>query len=185
LAGHRIRLSVSTAAWPTVWPSQDQATITVRTGESALILPVRRPRREDAALRFDTPAPVRSSAKAVAAPVIERRFGFDAMTGAATYVTDGDVFGAPHILMEDIGTEFAHRIRRDLSIRDGDVDSARHEVAHAVLLACDGRRFRIALKVAMVATRDAFRLAATLRAYEDDRLFAERTFAELIPRDLT
>jgi uncharacterized protein len=184
LAGHRIRLSISTAAWPTVWPAQDQPTITVRTGESALILPVRRPRREDWGLRLGAAEPARPSAKALAAPVIERRFGFDVLSGAANYVTDGDAFGEPHVLMEDIGTEFAHRIRRDLSIRDGDVDSARQEVAHAVLLACDGRRFRVALKGAMVASRDAFRLAATLRAYEDDRLFAERSFAELIPRDL-
>ena len=55
--GHRLAVSVSTTYWPIAWPSPELATLTIHTGESHLILPVRPPRpSEDAALRpFDPP----------------------------------------------------------------------------------------------------------------------------------
>lgn len=55
-AGHRIALSLSTTYWPIAWPSPEAATLTIRTGESRLTLPVRPSRPEDADLRpFDPP----------------------------------------------------------------------------------------------------------------------------------
>src|SRR5260370_35465726 len=39
-AGHRIRLSVSNAYWPIVWPSPAPATLTLTTGASKRRLPV-------------------------------------------------------------------------------------------------------------------------------------------------
>lgn len=55
-AGHRIAVSLSTTYWPIAWPSPELATLTIRTGESHLALPVRPPRPADAALRpFDPP----------------------------------------------------------------------------------------------------------------------------------
>ena len=54
--GHRIAVSISTTYWPIAWPSPELATLTVHLGESALALPVRPERAEDAALRaFDPP----------------------------------------------------------------------------------------------------------------------------------
>src|SRR4029077_6863140 len=41
LPGHRIRLSIATAYWPIVWPAPYPATLTIRTGDSALALPLR------------------------------------------------------------------------------------------------------------------------------------------------
>ena len=49
-AGTRLRLAVSTAYWPVVWPSPETATVTVLTGSSCLVLPLRPARAEDAAL---------------------------------------------------------------------------------------------------------------------------------------
>jgi putative CocE/NonD family hydrolase len=49
-AGTRLRLAVSTAYWPVVWPSPETATVTVLTGSSSLVLPLRPARAEDAAL---------------------------------------------------------------------------------------------------------------------------------------
>ena len=46
-AGHRLRLALTNAYWPTVWPSP-QETVTIYPGESRLDLPVRPPREEDA-----------------------------------------------------------------------------------------------------------------------------------------
>ena len=47
-AGHRIRLALSTAYWPMVWPSRENATVTVFGG--TLDLPVRPPNAADALL---------------------------------------------------------------------------------------------------------------------------------------
>ena len=55
--GHRIAVSLSTTYWPIAWPSPDLATLTLALGDSALLLPIRPPRPEDAALRpFGPPA---------------------------------------------------------------------------------------------------------------------------------
>jgi predicted acyl esterase len=62
-AGHRIRLALSTAYWPMVWPAPHDATVTILGG--ALDLPARPPRPEDASLpslpTAETAAPVRDT----------------------------------------------------------------------------------------------------------------------------
>jgi predicted acyl esterase len=62
-AGHRIRLALSTAYWPMVWPAPHDATVTILGG--ALDLPARPPRPEDAALptlpAAETATPVRDT----------------------------------------------------------------------------------------------------------------------------
>ena len=50
-SGNRLRLAISTAYWPIVWPSPELVTLTVAAGVSSLELPVRPPRSEDAGLR--------------------------------------------------------------------------------------------------------------------------------------
>ena len=50
-AGNRIRLSVSTAYWPTAWPSPHKSTLQVHCNNSSVILPVREPRAEDHQLK--------------------------------------------------------------------------------------------------------------------------------------
>ena len=59
-AGHRIRLALSTAYWPMIWPSPQDATVTILGG--TLDLPQRPARPEDALLR-----PLSSSETAVPA----------------------------------------------------------------------------------------------------------------------
>ena len=56
-AGHRIRIAVSTSYWPIAWPSPEAVILTLRTGNSALYLPVRPPAPEDERLRpFEPPS---------------------------------------------------------------------------------------------------------------------------------
>ena len=50
-AGHRLRLALSPAYWPWLWPAPEPVTLAVHTAESSLVLPVRPPRTEDARLR--------------------------------------------------------------------------------------------------------------------------------------
>ena len=50
-AGHRLRLALSPAYWPWLWPVPEPVTLGVHTAPSALVLPVRAPRPEDGELR--------------------------------------------------------------------------------------------------------------------------------------
>ena len=50
-SGSRIRLAVSTAFWPIVWPSPRPVTLSLLTGESTLCLPAREPQSQDAEAR--------------------------------------------------------------------------------------------------------------------------------------
>ena len=47
--GSRIRIAISTAFWPIVWPSPQPVTLSLFTGESTLCLPAREPQSSDAA----------------------------------------------------------------------------------------------------------------------------------------
>ena len=53
--GNRIRIAISTAFWPIVWPSPHPVTVSLFTGVSTLCLPVREPRSSDAEVRPLTP----------------------------------------------------------------------------------------------------------------------------------
>src|SRR5262249_18533220 len=46
--GHRVRIAISTAYWPMIWPSPDKATLLILSG--TLDLPVRPPQATDALL---------------------------------------------------------------------------------------------------------------------------------------
>ncbi|MBX3576724.1 MAG: CocE/NonD family hydrolase [Rhizobiaceae bacterium] len=51
--GHRIRLALSNQYWPILWPQPKLSLLSVATGESMLVLPVRPPSPRDAEVRFE------------------------------------------------------------------------------------------------------------------------------------
>lgn len=108
-AGHRIVVSLSTVYWPIAGPSPKLATLTLQLGDSALELPVRLPRPEDAALRpFDPPEaaeadPQHELPPDPTAPVILRSVHRDLPTGEMvvdfsrwTYATEMPAIGQTH-----------------------------------------------------------------------------------------
>lgn len=50
--GHRIRVAIANQHWPILWPQPKLATLSVATGESKIVLPVRPPSPRDSAVRF-------------------------------------------------------------------------------------------------------------------------------------
>ena len=133
-AGHRVRLALSTAYWPTAWPAPEPVTLTLYTGASALTLPVRPPDPADAALPplppVETAAPL--PVTALAPPRTERVVRHDVVTGTATldWIQDS----GPH-RYEDIDLTM-HTVAADrFTIRPDDPLSARAEVTWTVRLA--------------------------------------------------
>ena len=54
----------------------------------------------------------------------------------------------------------------------------------ATAFACEGRAFRVEVFASMSASKDAFHLAATVRAHVGETLVVERKFMQEIARDL-
>jgi putative CocE/NonD family hydrolase len=186
-AGHRIRIAVSTAYWPLVWPAPEAATLTVHMGESRVELPVRRPRDDDAAIRFARPEAAPATRVTLVVPGrLARSHSLDLIADEARYRTvgEGGVFGEGTIRLDEIGTEIAHDLTRDLSITGSDPNSARYAIDQQIRMGRDGWRIEIATRTEMTSTPTRFRLTGTVTATENGEAFVTRTFDETIERDL-
>jgi len=188
-AGHRIRLAVSTAYWPLVWPSPQPVTLTLHAGACALELPVR-PADEagDAALApFAEPqmAPP-TPATALKPGRFERSVRRDLATGESVYriLADGGVFkGAALVRLDAIDLAIGHRIDRVFRIRPDDPLSARQEIEHVYVMERGAWRIRVVARLNMRCDATAFHTTATLDAYEGEARVFSREWSKATPRD--
>jgi putative CocE/NonD family hydrolase len=184
--GHVVRLALSSAYWPLIWPAPEAATLTVRL-PGKLVLPVRPADPSDAAISF---APPLRGALAPIAKVAEGRMTrtatLDLLTGVATYVTHGEggLFGEGAHRFDAIDTTVSHDLRRELTIRAEDPLSARYSITQKYALGREGWRIIIETRTSMHATATDFVVQASVRAYENGALAGAREMAETIPRDL-
>ncbi len=185
--GHRIRVALSTAYWPLIWPSPEQVTMTVFTGASAILLPQRQPRQDDGVDPFLPPemAPLTPISK-VTSGKIERYATFDMLSGLSTYVTrgEGSVFGGGATRFDDIGTVQNHCLTRHLTIGADDPLSARYKIEQSYDLGRPGWQIRIETVTEMSSTKESFTLTGRLDAYEGETRVASRNWHETFKRDL-
>jgi putative CocE/NonD family hydrolase len=153
--GHTIRVALSTSYWPMIWPSPEEATVTVLGG--TLELPVRTPSVADALL-----APLPSPETAAPEPTTAVRQG----------VVRVDRLGL------ELGTEsdFSSHISED------DPHSAVAEMRQSQTIARGEWRILIETQIRMSCTHDAFLLQATMRACEGDAEVCRREWDYSIPR---
>lgn len=184
--GHVLRLALSTAYWPLVWPAPEAATLTVHC-PGRLVLPVRPPDAADAAIRFEPPA---RGEKAPVSKVAEGRMtrstALDLLSGVATYVTQGEggLFGEGVLRFDEIDTTLSHSLRRKLTIGRDDPLSARYRLTQDYEMGREGWRIRIETRTGMRATATDFVLEGTVTAFENGTVAATRRWSEVIPRDL-
>jgi len=185
LAGHRIRLSIASAYWPLIWPAPYAATLTVRTGESALSLPTLS--SPGAEVTFPPPAhgPL-TPVTQLDAGLVKRYSVQDHVTGEHTYVTEavGGVFGEGVLRFDEIGTEVAHSLKRELTIRDDDPLSARYVLTQTFEMGRDGWRTRVDVETTMRSDRDTFYLTGVVNAFEGETQAMTKSWERAIPRDL-
>ncbi len=155
-AGHRIRVAISTAYWPMMWPAPEAATVTVSGG--SLDLPVRPPAAADAALR---PLPAPETAEP------EKR----------TVLRPGLV------RIDRLGLELGSDSSFDFRIGEADPLSAVAEMRQTQTIARGDWAVTIETWTRMCCTRDAFQVRASMRAREGDAAFAARDWDVSIPRD--
>jgi putative CocE/NonD family hydrolase len=184
--GHVVRLALSSAYWPLIWPAPEAATLTVRL-PGKLFLPVRPADPSEAAISFAPPlrgalAPITK----VAEGRMTRTATLDLLTGVATYVTHGEggLFGEGAHRFDAIDTTVSHDLKRELTIGAEDPLSARYLITQKYELGREGWRIVIETRTSMHATAADFVVQASVRAYENGALAGARDMEETIPRDL-
>jgi putative CocE/NonD family hydrolase len=184
--GHVLRLALSTAYWPLVWPAPEAATLTVRC-PGRLVLPIRSSSGSGEAVRFEPPVAAPGAAMTiVAAGRQERSMTIDFLTGEGRTLTNGEggVFGEGVARYDEIGTVVGHDLKRELAIHRDDPLCASCTITQTYRQERGGWRIRIETTARMTASATHFILEATLRAYENDALVRERSWPASIPRDL-
>ena len=188
-AGNRLRLAISTAYWPILWPAPEPATLGVYAGLSALVLPVRPLRPEDTALRpFDEPETGPAQNVTMLKPsTLRRTVERDLVSGELVYriFNDGGEFdGAALAKIDDIDLDAGYALLQRFSIAEADPLSARAELVAHTLLRRPGWEAELRARVEMRATLAHFRVIARLVAYEGGAETFARDWDEIIPRDL-
>jgi predicted acyl esterase len=158
-AGHKVRLAVSTAYWPMIWPSPEKAALLISGG--TVDLPVRPPQAADALL---SPLPGPESAPPEK-PTRSRR---------------GDM----HIERIDrIGLELGTQSKSTLHVEEDDPLSAVVELRKTNTMSRDAWQTRIETLMRLSCNRDVFLLQGSLRAWEGANEVCRREWDRSIPRD--
>jgi uncharacterized protein len=185
--GHRIRVAISTAYWPIIWPAPEPVVLTLFTGTSQLRLPKRDASPHDAALRA-LPPPISSPSSPITVlreGRIERSVCMDQITGEVNHrlYVDGGVFGpVGKIRLCDIGMEMGHVYERNYSIRPNEPNSARAKMTQSYEMGRGDWKIRIDAGAEMGSTPTEFLLKAWIEAYEGEEVVCRRVWKTNIPR---
>ncbi|WP_423923833.1 CocE/NonD family hydrolase [Frigoribacterium sp. 2-23] len=191
-AGHRLRVAVSSAYWPWVWPHPVEATLTIAPERSGVTLPVWTRGRDvsptDDGVVFE--APERAEPLAItrlpASDRPQRSITHDVETGE--WVLDVDPgYGGGREYPD--GLVFTEDSRETYRIVDGDPLSAVAESRWAIGLEKPTWRAWLETTSRVTASADAYRIENTVVAWARDGgpdaevvRVAERTFDESVPR---
>jgi putative CocE/NonD family hydrolase len=184
-AGHRIRIAVSTSYWPIAWPSPAAVILSLRTGNSALYLPVRPAAPDDGRLRpFEPPVAARPRRKTPGELPLKRAIEIDLATNETVYIFQSGEFGAAPTRIEAIAMDLGYTFLKRHRISEYDPLSAQTEIVQRTTMRRQSWSVWIESRVRLSATREAFQFSAELEAFEDDEPFGQRNWQLTIPRQL-
>jgi uncharacterized protein len=181
--GHRIAVSLSTSYWPIAWPSPELARLTVAFAGTALVLPTRPPRAEDAGLRPFEPAEHAPPTPHIDHPV----------PGASRRTVTRDLLSGEMVVnfprwtyrqeLTDIATLSEGEGFARYRIIDGDPLSATCETGYRVALTRSGVTVGHESSGRLTADATHFRVEQSLTVTEDGKTVFTRHWDERIPRD--
>jgi len=182
-AGHRFRLAVSSTYWPWLWPSPEEAILTVDVGDASwLDLPVRDPAAEDAEPAFGPPE---------AGPGLQMHTEqgplFREVThehGSGTYTTHLTQVGDSLTRYGDgLTIAFTDCLER-FTIREGVPLSASVESERRLTLSRGAWEVSVHTVSSMAADTQDFLLVDTVEAFEGPTRVAAKSWTRKIARDL-
>jgi hypothetical protein len=177
-AGHRVRVAVSNAYWPFIWPSPEQGELTLLAGK--LALPVQ-PHSQEAEWEFEEPEGAEPWNCEVLRPASYSRTTDTQSDGVVvtTVLSDaGENRDLQHGLIS--GT----KLQEQFFIDPGDLHSARCTSHWQQVGGRDGQMWRTEAQASMTSDQSRFHTKAHLRAYLNEELVFERHFDDSIDRDL-
>jgi hypothetical protein len=181
-AGHRIRVAVSTSYWPIAWPAPAPFTLTLYAGPSALDLPVRPPRAEDARLAAFLAAEATPALRTTQhrADKTTEAVTSDLIGGTTLFTTDED-YG--RYTIDDI--DFTSDMQKKEAFRIGEQDptSAVVEIANSRRMSRGDWNVRTETRTVMRCTTEEFIVEATLDAYEGEIRVLSRNWQVRHKRD--
>ena len=180
--GNRIRIAVSTAYWPIVWPSPERATLTLHLNKSRLDFPARLPRSEDESL---APFPPAESSAPLEQTVLREDYSRwtieqDFATGVMDHKRDTDD-GERRI--EAIDWTVGGRSKRSNAIHPTDPLSAKSSYWNEKTFKRGDLSLRIVTGVDMHVELEYFVVEGRLHAYEGEKEVLTRTWKKKVPRD--
>lgn len=171
--GHKIRLSLATGYWPMVWPSPKLTTLTVIAAKSQLLLPIRAQNTPELKVEFapaihGKDAPITQLAKSI----VRRRSEQDHVTGVNSYITEGigGLFGEGIVRFDDIGTVLDHSLRRHLTIKDNDPNSANYNLTQTYKMGRENWQIDIDTQTNLNCDENYFYLTGQVEVKENNKL---------------
>jgi predicted acyl esterase len=158
-AGHKVRLALSSAYWPIIWPSPEKATLQIFEG--SLDLPLRPPSALDAELPT-LPGPE------------------SAPPEKPTMIRRGDMRIER---IDRLDLELGTKVESHFHLEENDPLSAVAELRRTLTMSRGAWQVRIETSMRLSCTRDAFRLEGSLRACEGASEVCHREWDRSIPRD--
>jgi len=183
-AGSRIRIAISTAFWPVVWPSPRPTTVSLFTGASTLSLPVRASQPSDADAR-PLPPPRHSRVHPVST-VVEPEPGFmgsrvDFQTGVHSFIHRAD---SGTNIFDQHGWKTRAKADYQYHIHPDDPTSACSDLRATETYGRDGQvDARIEAHQKMTCDETHFIIEAELEVFDGEEQVYSRTWNKRIARD--
>ena len=183
-AGNRIRLSLSTAYWPIVWPSPRKVSLSVTLGSAVLGLPTRPAQESDASLpQFEAPeAAPRLKKSMTREPAFEWTTTEDMTTGVVTtrmLVDEGATTYDDH---DGWSVDSSHE--EIFAIHPDDPNSARCDITWREAFSRGDWRVSSRTRTIVTSSETHFHLRARLEAWLGDNLVHEQDWNESFERKL-
>ena len=180
-SGYRLRLALSQAYWPIIWPSADKARLTLE--HARLDLPLR-PRPETEAPLPDFAPP--EGAAALETKTIEpgggqRTRSIDYATGEETYERFDDTGLVTHL---HTGITLRAMSRETFRIHPDNPNSATGTCRWEKSFSRDEWHTELVAEVSVAALKDVWRVTASLIAQDGKGIVVEKSWSEDVPRDL-
>lgn len=180
--GHRVEIALSPTYWPHVWPSPEEAELTVYLNEKTqLLLPEREAKNIDQNIQFQHPETSEALDKiSLKEPDRKREISFDVVTGE--WMLD-DYSDEGIRKLPTNGLESGSVNRNVYKIKAGDPLSANVQCDWTILVGRDEWQTKVVTKSMMHADLTTFYLTNRVTAFEGDVEVFDREWLVEIPRD--